>query len=111
MVNHLELETPMEPVEPLGSTDIHRGAKSLGGEVFLTLHILGIHTVVRDVDLQVQDGGSEVRNQHEEHCLPSVGERGTTQTYVPGGEDHHTTGFHASPSTGLWLVALDDEGP
>ena len=55
MVDHLELQSAVEPVEPLGTAHIHGGTDRLGGEVLFALHIGGVHAVVRDVDLEVEN--------------------------------------------------------
>ena len=62
MMNDLELQPAVEPVEPSRGAYIHGSSQGLSSEVLLAGQVLSVHTIVGDVDLQVQYRGCDVRN-------------------------------------------------
>ena len=60
MVNDLELQAAMKPIKPFGGGNIHGCAKGFGGEVLVAVNHLCRHSIVRNIDLQVKDRGSNV---------------------------------------------------
>lgn len=72
-MHRLELETAMEPIEPLGAVDVHSCAKLMLRERFGGSKVCGGHAPVRKSDLNVEDDGDDVRCQDKSHA---VGPRG-----------------------------------
>ena len=63
MVHGLELETAVEPVQPLGAVDVHGGAHLAGREGLFGAEVGSWHTPVGEGDLHVQHHGADVRDE------------------------------------------------
>lgn len=74
MVDGLELETAVEPVQPGRAVDIHGGAEHLCCKGLGVAQLLGRHAEMRERDLDVEHEGEHVRDK-------DVGD-----DHVPGGE-------------------------
>lgn len=55
----------MNPIQPLGTIDIHRGTQLALGERFRGTQVRRWHTPVRQCDLDVEDHGDEMRDEDE----------------------------------------------
>lgn len=65
VVNSLELQTAVDPIQPRGAVDVHGCAHLALGEGFGGTEVGGRHAPVGQGDLHVQDHGDQVRDEDE----------------------------------------------
>lgn len=73
VVDGLELETAMEPVQPGSAINIHRGAKHPLREGFMHPEVSGRHGEVRKCDLHMQRRGDHMRDHDENEATARIG--------------------------------------
>jgi len=65
VVDSLELKTSVQEIQPGGAVDIHGGAELALGEALGRAQIRGGHAPVAQGDLNVQEHGDTMRDEHE----------------------------------------------
>lgn len=73
VVDGLELETAMEPVQPGSAINIHRGAKHPLRKGFMHPEVSGRHSEVRKCDLHMQRRGDHMRDHDEYEATARIG--------------------------------------
>lgn len=74
VVDRLELEAAVQPVQPLGAVDVHGGAQLALREGLGGAEVRVRHAPVGQRDLDVQDHGDGMGRQHKGHARGPVGQ-------------------------------------
>lgn len=115
MVDSLELQTPVEEVQPRGAIDVHGRAQHLLGEGLGNTQVGGAHREVGEGDLDVERGGDGVGDHDEGEAVPGAGD-GLVDNEVaePGPEEELADDFEVAEPPGLALsgaLAEEEVGP
>jgi len=111
MMDRLELQTSMDPIQPRGAIDIHGRAQLLHGPRLVAARCDGRHGEVREGELHMQRHGDHVRDHKEEEALCPGRDRAPHDQVAEPEPEEDLAGklVETVPAVGFWALVHEDE--
>ena len=93
VMHRLELQAAVEKVEPLGTIDVHGGAKHFLGEGLVHAQVGRAHGEVAEGDLHMQRAGDHVADQDEGEAAASRGDGSVDEEVTEPSPEEELAGY------------------